>query len=192
VIALASRALLLTLYAMGLDPVAFTARASACYELPANIHANDALKTAIAPLLARSQTLRGQCTKIAASSRTQITLTLTTARMTARARSTARRYRSGLLIIEVEIPAASQDFAELLAHELEHATEFIDRVDFNVLAQVHGGQVVRSGTDGSFESQRAQKAGRAAAAEIEAAIDPAVVAAGRGLMRGARAALGLR
>ena len=191
-IALASPALVLTLCAMGLDPVAFTARASTCHELPANIHANDALKAAIVPLLARSQTLRAQCTKIRASSRTQITLALTTAHMTARARSTARRYRSGLLIIDVEIPPAAQDFAELLAHELEHATEFIDRVDFKALAQAHGDQVVSAGSDGSFESQRAQKAGRAAAAEIEAAIDPRVAAVGRGLMRGVRTTLGTR
>ena len=165
-IALASPALVLTLCAMGLVPVAFTARASACSQLPANMHANDALKAAIVPLLARSQTLRAQCTKIAASGRTQITLTLTSARMTARARSTARRYRSGLLIIDVEIPPASQDFAELLAHELEHATEFIDRVDFKALARVHGAEVAQFGPDGSFESLRAQKAGWAAAAEL--------------------------
>ena len=191
-IVFASPALILSLCAMGLDPVALTARASACYHLPANIHASDALTGAIVPLLARSQTLRAQCTKIAASGRTQITLTLTTARMTARARSTARRYATGLLIVDIEIPVASQDFAELLAHELEHATEFIDRLNFKALARVHGGQVVELGADGSFESQRAQNAGRAAAAEIEAPVDPAVVAAGRGLMRAAWATLGVR
>jgi hypothetical protein len=191
VIVFASPALLLSLCAMALNPVAVTARVTACYQLPANIHANDALKAAIVPLLARSQTLRAQCTKIAASGRTQVTLALTTARLTARARSTARRYASGLLIVDIEIPPARQDFAELLAHELEHATEFIDRVNFKALARVHGGQVVETGADGGFESQRAQKAGRAAAAEIEAPVDPAVVAVGRDIVRAARA-LGLR
>jgi hypothetical protein len=166
VIALASPALVLSLSAMALDPVAFTARASACHELPANIHANAELKSAIAPLLARSQTLRGQCARIAAARRTQITLTLTTAPMTSRARSTARRYESGLLIVHIEIPPASGNFAELLAHELEHATEFIDHVDFKTVAREHGGQVVQSGRDGSFESVRAQEAGRAAAADL--------------------------
>lgn len=190
-IALALAALVLSLGAMGLDPVAFTARASACYELPANIHANDTLKAAIVPLLARSRTLRAQCTRIAAASRTHVTLTLSSAPMTSRARSTARRYVSGLLIVDVEIPPASQDFPELLAHELEHATEFIDRVDFKMLAKVHGGQVVESGSDGSFESQRAQKAGRTVAAEVVAPIDPAGVAVGRGVVRGARATPGL-
>lgn len=190
-IALASSALVLGLYSMGLDPVAFTARASACCELPANIHADDALKAAIGPLLARSQTLRWQCARIAAARRTQVTLTLTTAPMTGRARSTARRYESGLLIVDIEIPPASQDFVELLAHELEHATEFIDRVDFKAAAKAHGGQVVQSMSDGSFESMRAQQAGRDAAAEIEATIDPGAAAGGRGLMRGARATLGL-
>lgn len=192
VIVFASPALALSLCAMWLNPVALTARATACYELPANIHANDTLRAAIVPLLARSQTLRRQCTTIAAAGRTQVTLLLSTARMTARARSTARRYGSGLLIVDIEIPPASKDFAELLAHELEHVTEFIDRVDFKILARAHGGPVVQEGSDGSFESARAQKAGRTAAAEIEAPIDPAVAALGHGLVRGARATLGLR
>lgn len=125
-IALASPALVLSLSSVGLDPVAFTARASACHELPANIHADDALRAAI---------------------------------------------------------------AQLLAHELEHVTEFIDRVDFKTLARAHDGQVAECRSDGSFESKRAQKAGRAAAAEIEATIDPAVRTLGRGLVRGARARL---
>ena len=131
-IVFASPAVVLCLYMLGLDPVAFTARATGCYELPANIHAADELRGPIAQLLARSRTPRAQCARIAAERRTQVTVTMSVASMDTevRARSTARRYDSGLLIVDIEIPPASRDFVELLAHELEHVTEFIDHVDF--------------------------------------------------------------
>ena len=193
VIVLASPAVVLYLYVLGLDPVAFTARATGCYELPANIHAADELRNPIAQLLARSRTLRGQCARIAAAHRTQVTVNVSMASMDgqARARSTARRYHSGLLIVDIEIPPASPDFAELLAHELEHVTEFIDRVDFKTLARTRGGPGVEQRSDGSFESDRALRAGRTAAAEAECATDPAIRAVGHGLSTAVRATLGL-
>ena len=170
-IVLASPAVVLYLYVLGMDPVAFTARATGCYELPANIHAADELRGPIAQLLGRSPTLRGQCTSIAAARRTQVTVIMSMASMPeqARARSTARRYDLGLLIVDIEIPPASRDFAELLAHEFEHVTEFIDRVDFKTLARTPGGPEVEQRPDGSFESDRAVQAGRTAAAEAECA-----------------------
>jgi hypothetical protein len=193
VIVLAPPAVVLYLYVLGLDPVAFTARATGCYELPANIHAADELRDPIAQLLARSSTLRGQCARIAAARRTQVTVNVSMASMDgqARARSTARRYHSGLLIVDIEIPPASPDFAELLAHEFEHVTEFIDRVDFKTLARTRGGPGVERRPDGSFESDRARRAGRAAAAEAATATDPAVTAVGHGMATGVRATLGL-
>jgi hypothetical protein len=192
VIVVASPAVALCLYLLGLDPVALTARATGCYELPANIHADDELRGPIGRLLARSRTLRMQCAKIAAERRTQVTVTMSVAARHAdvRARSTARRYDSGLLIVDIEIPPASPDFAELLAHELEHVSEFIDRVDFKTLARASGGPRVEVRRDGSFESDRALRAGHAAAAELETTTDPAVTAVGRGLSTAVRATLG--
>jgi hypothetical protein len=89
--------------------------------------------------------------------RTQVTIKITMAPMDtyARARSVARRYDSGLLIVDIEIPPASQDFTELLAHELEHASEIIERVDFEALAGARLGQ--RVDPDGSSKSDRATR-----------------------------------
>lgn len=122
----------------------------------------------MAQVLARSRTLRAQCLRIAASPTTRVTVLLSTSPMdaTARARSYARRYESGLLIVEVQIPPASRDFAELLAHELEHVTELIDGVNFRALAAARTGTIVQDRSDGSFESERARRAGIAAAAEV--------------------------
>ena len=166
---LASAVLLLSLSALGLHPVALTTRSLACYELPANIRTTPAMRGAIMPLLARSPTLRAQCERIAAASRTYVSIDVSVARFSTetRARSTARRSLSGVLFVAVEIPVASQDFAELVAHELEHVTEFIDGVDFKALAQSREGGIVQCTAAGAFESLRAQQAGRAAAAEID-------------------------
>lgn len=191
-IALASPAVVLCLYLFGLDPVAFTAHATGCYELPVNIHAGEGLRVPIGRLLARSRILRAQCEKIAAARQTQVTVTMSVAPLDvqARARSIARRYESGLLIVDIEIPPASPDFTELLAHELEHVTEFIDRVDFNASTGTRGGLAIERRSDGSFESERAVRAGRAAAAEVTMTTDPAATAISRGAATAVRRMFG--
>jgi len=183
VIALVPVALMLSLPALGLQPSVLISRSLACYELPANIRAPLELRGLVAALLARSATLRTQCEKIAAAPKTYVTVELSVGPFSAqtRARSTARRYPSGLLLVDVEIPPASQEFAELLGHELEHVTEFIEGVDFKALSRSPEGGVVQCGIVGSFESIRAQHAGRAVSAEIDladrtaGAIDPRVL-----------------
>jgi hypothetical protein len=165
-----SSALILTLSALGLHPAAFTARTKAWHQLPLNVRTTDDLRPLIEDLLARSPTLRDQCARIAIAKRTWVSITLGMARFPslARARSTARRYHTGLLVVDVEIPPASQDFAELLAHELEHVTEFIDGVDFKTLARTRNTGIVQCGNDGSFETDRAKKAGRTVKFEVDA------------------------
>lgn len=182
-IALLPIALMLSLPTLGLHPSALINRSLPCYELPPNIRTTLELRGLIAALLARSATLRTQCERIAAAPKTYVTVVLTVSPFSAqtRARSTARRYPSGLLLVDVEIPPASQEFAELIAHELEHVTEFIDGVDFKALTRSPEGGVVQCGFAGSFESIRAQQAGRTVAAEIDladrtgGASDPRVV-----------------
>lgn len=83
-----------------------------------------------------------------------------------RARTTMRRYSSGLLIAIVELPAGA-DVVELLAHELEHVIEQLEGVDLKALA-ARGTEAVRRDT-GTFETKRAQAAGLTAAAEADAA-----------------------
>jgi hypothetical protein len=168
VIALVPVSLVLSVSALGLHPSAVVNRSLPCYELPANIRTTLELRDAIVPLLARSPTLRTQCGKIAGAPKTYVTVELSVGPFSAqtRARSTARRYPSGLLMVDVEIPPASQEFAELLAHELEHVTEFIEGVDFKTLAQSRDSGILQCGASGGFESVRAQQAGRTAAAEV--------------------------
>lgn len=167
-ITLSSSVVVLSLYSFGLHPVAFIARLPECGALPVNIQARDDLRSVIAGLIARSATIRSQCARIAASRLTRVNVTLTLEPMDpgARARSIARRYQSGILLVSIQIPPASRDFAELLAHELEHVTELIDGVDFKRLAAAGGSKVIRRPSDGSFESERARQAGITAAAEV--------------------------
>jgi hypothetical protein len=171
VIPLPLAALILAMSALGLHPIALTNRSLPCYELPANIRTTADLQRQIAPLLARSPTLRAQCAKIAAAPRTYVSVALSVRPFLeqTRARSTARRYLSGVLMVDIEIPPASPDFAELLAHELEHVTEFIDGVDFKALVAARDSGGVQCSASAGFESTRAQQAGRTAAAEIDLA-----------------------
>jgi hypothetical protein len=172
-----------------LHPVAFTARAADCRGLPQNLQVERDLRPAVTVLLARSRTLRAQCQRIAASPATRVTVVLAMSPMDAatRARSIARRYESGLLVVEVQLPPASRDFAELLAHELEHVTELIEGVDFPQRATTRGGGVFASGPHGSFESDRARNAGLAAAAEVGSGTDEPAAAAARAVSRAWRA-----
>jgi hypothetical protein len=156
-------------FTFALHPAVFTARASAWHQLPPNIRTTDDLRPIIEDLLARSATLREQSARISIARQTWVSITLSAARFPSltRARSTARRYHTGLLVVDVELPSASQDFAELIAHELEHVTEFIDGVDFKRLARTRNAGVVQCGSDGSFETERAQQAGRKAQFEVD-------------------------
>jgi hypothetical protein len=169
VIDVAAAALLLVLSLLGLHPAVLTTRTTPSHQLPPNIRTTDDLRPIIEDLLARSPTLREQCARIAIAKKTWVSVTLSVVRFPSlvRARSTARRYQTGLLVIDVEIPPASQDFAELLAHELEHVTEFIDGLDFQKLARSRKAGVARCGSDGSFETERAQTAGRKVKFEVE-------------------------
>jgi hypothetical protein len=164
--------LLLTLSVLGLHPAVLTSPIT-WHQLPPNIRTTDDLRPIIEDLLARSPTLRRQCARIGIANKTWVSVTLSVARFPslARARSTARRYRTGLLVIDVEIPPASRDFPELLAHELEHVTEFIDGVDFKKAARSRNAGIEQCGSDGSFETERAQQAGRRAKFEVETASD---------------------
>ncbi len=170
-------ALVLALSLLGLHPAVLTARSRTSHQLPPNIRTTDDLRPIIEDLLARSPTLREQCARIAIANKTWVSVTLSVVRFPslARARSTARRYQSGLLVIDVEIPPASQDFPELLAHELEHVTEFIEGVDFKKLARARKAGSAHCASDGSFETDRAYKAGRRAKFEVESTPTPSAL-----------------
>jgi hypothetical protein len=170
VIAVLPTILVVSLSVLGLHPGVFAARTSAWNHLPPNIRTTADLRPLIEDLLARSPTLRAQCVRIAVARQTYVSVTVSLAPFPslARARSTARRYHTGLLVVDVEIPPASQDFAELLAHELEHVIEFIEGLDFKHLAKTRGAGVVQCDNSGSFETDRAKIAGRTVKFEIQA------------------------
>ena len=189
-VTLASTGVVLVLSVLAL-PFAFDqAPPGERYEIPENLHVGDDMKEVVGTLLARSQTLRAQCARIAATPRARIVVEVTGNRFgsQARARATARRYDSGLLTVVIELPAmAIADFAELLAHELEHVIELIDNVDLAELMKQRSAGVTRT-SDGLYETTRAQAAGKAAAAEALIETDPAAAAIGRGVAKAARLA----
>jgi hypothetical protein len=187
-----SPGVVLTLCALGLHAAAVPSAPQTVQRLalPSNIQADGELRQAIEELLGRSRTLRRQVARIGAASRVRVWITIEPRVATAetRARSIVRRFDSGLLDVEIELPPASADFVELLAHELEHITEFIDGIDLQALARNRNGHVFQRRSDGAIESDRAYAAGLAAAAEAPLGVDPAAAAVGRGLTSAVRAA----
>ncbi|MEO8077544.1 MAG: hypothetical protein ABI818_14535 [Acidobacteriota bacterium] len=189
-VTLASPAVGLYLHAITRDPSSALQAAGGPFELPSNVPVSAPLRQVTIDLLARSRTLREQCAKIAAARQVQViidTVAPSAFGGQMRARSTARRYESGPLIVIIELPVSS-DLAELLAHELEHVTEFIEQVDLPAMAREGRGGVTQRKRDGAFESQRAIAAGRAAADETDGGADPVAVAVVHAFSTGARAA----
>ena len=83
-------------------------------------------------------------------------------------RATTRVKRQpGSLAADVSIRDTG-GFVELLAHELEHVLEQLDRIDLPAAAQRPGRAVWVAG-DGSFETMRAIHVGRQVAAEMQSA-----------------------
>lgn len=165
-------------------------RPSECVAVATNIHADPDVRASIQALLLRSRTIRIQCARIGAADRliVRVAVTPTAADGDTRARSMARRFRSGPLVVDVQLPVASADFVELLAHEFEHVVEMIDGVDLRRLAREPDGLVTFRRSDGAYESARARAAGLAAAAEAPPTADPVAGAVGRGAATAARAA----
>jgi hypothetical protein len=187
-----SPGVVLSLCALGLHAAAVPSAPQMVQRLvlPPNIQADGQVRQAIEELLGRSRTLRQQCARIGAASRVHVWITIDprVSTVDTRARSTVRRFDSGLLDVEIELPPGSAGFVELLAHELEHVTEFIDGIDLGALARSRNRHVIQRRSDGAIESDRAYAAGLAAAAEAPMGVDPAARAVGRGFTTAARAA----
>lgn len=133
-----------------------------------NIAVEPLLQAVAADARTRSATIRRQWDTIARTDRVHVAILVARGPLDSmtRARTTMRRYSSGLLLAIVEIPPAD-DYVELLAHELEHVIEQIEGVNLSELAR-RGPEAVRRET-GTFETKRAQKAGLTAATEADAA-----------------------
>jgi hypothetical protein len=148
-------------------PSPSSAQTADCAVLPANLVVPAMYRQRVEDLIERSSTLHRQCLAIARAAETIVTVSV--GHWTpgdCRARTVFSRERQGRLRARVEIPV-SADFAELLAHELEHVVEQIERVDLRQLAQTRRSGVRLVGRN-TFETDRAFDAGMAAAGELAA------------------------
>ena len=140
-----------------------------CLEVPGNIQVAPPLGSLVARALAHSPTIRQQCLAIAAAPHVRVAVRQHVGRPPAGARATATitRYEHGALFAEIRLPICVNQI-EMLAHELEHVLEQMEGVNLKLLSASRAGGVSRL-SDGSFETARAEAAGRAAAEEVEGA-----------------------
>lgn len=131
-----------------------------------NLHIDEPLRAVVARMLENSATFRRQWDAIAHGDRVHVVVFMTAGPIdgTCRAKTTMRKYSSGLLLAVVLIPPLG-DYAELVAHEFEHVLEQIEGVDLAALAR-SGSRAVKRRADGAYETTRARDAGLAVAAEL--------------------------
>lgn len=149
-----------------LAPSMASAGSTGCAALPANFQVAPMYRSTVETLVARSPTLTRQCLTIAAAHHVTVTLHAAQAGDHCRARTSFRRLGDGRLRASIAIPP-SADFAELLAHELEHVVEQIEDIDLVSLAAIRNSGVHRVGRN-VFETMRAKAAGLRAAGELVA------------------------
>ena len=137
-----------------------------CDVLPVNIEATPALGGILARLIGQSPTLERQCLALAALPHVRVQIQLPSGPLAhwCRARARIERFDGGAIRATIEMPV-TMDYAELIAHELEHVIEIVEGVDLAARAMERGSGVSRSG-DGAFETDRAQRTGRQAGAEV--------------------------
>lgn len=133
------------------------------------IHIDEPLRPTVRDMLARSATFRRQWNLVTEERGVHVAVFVATGPLgpMCRARTTIRKYSSGLLLAVVMIPPRGE-YPELLAHELEHVIEQIEGIDLAALAR-SGSIRVRQRPDGAFETARAQNAGLTVATELRAA-----------------------
>jgi hypothetical protein len=132
--------------------------------LPPNFDAG-LLKSEVITLLGRSSTFRHQCARIALAPHVRIRIDLGTPdERTARAETRLQRYEAGAIRAEIVI-RFSENYPEMLGHELEHVIELMDGLKFR--AEHAAGRAWLS-EGGSFETERARAAGARVQQEFEA------------------------
>ena len=145
-------------------PGAVAADEIAGVHLPSKVVVDDGLRDDVEELASLSPTLQRQLAAISgAPVRVELRMAAAPPSGSSRAETTLSRSETGYIRAVVVIPAGV-DFAELLAHELEHVVEQIEGVNLEALVR-SGDAYVTAG--GIFETVRARDAGRAAALEVE-------------------------
>jgi len=126
------------------------------------------LRGEFADLLQRSPTFRAQYQRIADAGDQAVIVGLHVdvrlCETSYRARTTFRRYRTGLMVADVTIGPGGQR-GEWIAHEFEHILEQLDGRNLPQLANNHARDVWYSGSD-VIETDRAIRVGRTVRDEL--------------------------
>jgi hypothetical protein len=136
--------------------------------LPLNLIVPPFLRSVVDSMMLSSPTFRRQCVRIANAPGTVVILGYFQPSDTEhiRARTVVSTTPQGTRVAMVAIRPVD-DPVELIAHELEHVLEQLDDVDLAALAAVPTSGVRRCDcAKETFETIRAARAGRAAAAEV--------------------------
>ena len=140
--------------------------AASSVTIPDNLTVPSSFRPLIEAMLERSATFRRQCLRIAKA--TGLTVRVVAYQNSvggrSRAQTTIRTAAGGRMAALVSIRPL-EGVAELIAHEFEHVLEQLDGVDLQARAVLAGTGVWDCG-DGSFETTRAVRTGRAVAAEF--------------------------
>lgn len=124
------------------------------------------LQSDVADMLERSPTFRAQYRRIAESGWMVVGVRIDPrlCGSSFRARTTFRRYKSGLIVVDVSIGPGSR-LAEWIAHEFEHILEQLDGRNLAALARANAKDVWYSGAT-VIETGRAIRAGHAVRDEL--------------------------
>ncbi|HYT68644.1 MAG TPA: hypothetical protein VEL51_19615 [Vicinamibacterales bacterium] len=133
-------------------------------ELPVNIQPG-LFRPEMVRLLEQSRTSRQQCTRIAAARYVRVVFGVAlTVPDGARAQSVIERFEAGAIVAHVTLKF-SEDYLEIIPHELEHVIEQIERVQ---LRKEVAAQRAWEGKGGAFETKRAIEAGIRVRQEVDA------------------------
>jgi hypothetical protein len=136
---------------------------------PSHVFITPCLRPLIDEMLRRSPTFRAQMDRLARTRALGIAIALKASTSRQPAEASIRHYDSGLMLALVSIHSVS-DKEELIAHEIEHVLEQIERVPLARLARA-GSSVWATGN--SYETLRAIDAGRRVAKEVRESDNPA-------------------
>ena len=135
--------------------------------LPSNIKTSPDLQLLLVKMLNNSETFRAQCEKIAAAPQAHIEIKIMPSiAQGSRAFSSIKRSQGQLEITIQLVPMPPNLYVELIGHEFEHILEQIEGVDLRALASKPKSKVYRL-YSGSFETDRALRAGHTVAYEYE-------------------------
>jgi hypothetical protein len=133
--------------------------------LPDNFELPGVLEARVTDVYGQSATFRAQCDRLAKMPNLKVSVRFDTGmRSSCRAFSVIRR-QGHALCVEVHVPPSSVLLTELIAHEFEHILEQAEHLDLRALSHVRGSGVREVEPD-LFETDRAQRAGRAVVEEV--------------------------